>query len=65
MHYYHYAYYYKKNNKINYKINGWNIYDPVMEFSRQGVTEENDLGLRYCYINKNFSICTTYPENLI
>ena len=36
-----------------------------MEFSRQGVTEDNDLGLRYCNINKNFSICSTYPEFLI
>ena len=45
--------------------NGWNIYDPIMEFSRQGVTEENDLKLRYCYINKDFSVCPTYPKFLI
>ena len=56
-------------NRVNFQnkniTNGWNIYDPQMEFSRQGVTEDNDLGLRYCDINKNFSICTTYPEFLI
>ncbi len=45
--------------------NGWNIYDPVMEFSRQGVTEDNDLGLRYCYVNKDFSMCPSYPKFLI
>ena len=45
--------------------NGWNIYDPIMEFSRQGVTEENNLGLRYCYVNKDFGICPTYPRFLI
>ena len=57
---------YNKENFQNKNVtNGWNIYDPVMEFSRQGVTEDNDLHLRYCYINKNFSICTTYPEFLI
>ena len=56
-------------NRFNFQskniTNGWNIYDPVMEFSRQGVTEENDLGLRYCYVNKDFGICPTYPRFLI
>ena len=59
----------KKYNKIRFQgkniTNGWKIYDPIIEFSRQGVTEDNDLGLRYCYINKNFQICSTYPEFLI
>ena len=39
--------------------------DPIIEFSRQGVTEENNLGLRYSYVNKNFKICPTYPEFLV
>jgi len=59
----------KKYNEMKFKgkniTNGWKIYDPIIEFSRQGVTEDNDLGLRYCYINKNFQICPTYPEFLI
>ena len=59
----------KKYNRIKFQnkniTNGWKIYDPIIEFSRQGVTEDNDLGLRYCYINKNFEICETYPEFLI
>ena len=59
----------KKYNEMKFKgkniTNGWKIYDPIIEFSRQGVTEDNDLGLRYCYINKNFQICSTYPEFLI
>ena len=45
--------------------NGWNMYDPVIEFSRQGVTEDNNLGLRYSYVNENFKICPTYPEFLV
>ena len=56
-------------NKANFKdkniTNGWYIYDPIKEFSRQGVTETNDLGLRYCRINRNFEICPTYPQFLI
>ena len=56
-------------NEANFRdkniTNGWNIYDPVMEFSRQGVTEENELGLRYCYVNKDFSMCPSYPKFLI
>jgi len=56
-------------NKANFKsqniTNGWDIYDPVIEFSRQGVTKVNDLGLRYCYVNRNFEMCSTYPQFLI
>jgi hypothetical protein len=56
-------------NQANFQgkniTNGWNVYDPMMEFCRQGVTEDNDLGLRYCYINKDFSVCPTYPKFLV
>jgi len=52
-----------KKEKNHY--NGWDIYDPIREFSRQGVTEDNNLGLRFCYVNKNFSLCDSYPEFLI
>ena len=51
----------KKNNYFN----GWSIYDPISEFSREGVTEDNNLGLRFCYANKDFKLCETYPEFLI
>ena len=59
----------KKYNQIKFQgknvTNGWNIYNPEIEFSRQGVTEDNDLGLRYCHVNKNFKMCATYPEFLV
>ena len=45
--------------------NGWDIYDPIREFSRQGVTEDNNLGLRYTDVNKKFALCESYPEFLI
>lgn len=46
-------------------FNGWNIYDPIKEYQRQGITEKNDLNLRYCYANKCFQLCATYPRVLI
>jgi myotubularin-related protein 1/2 len=58
------AYHNEIKKEKNY-FNGWNIYDPIREFSRQGVTEDNNLGLRFCYANKNFKLCETYPEFLI
>ena len=45
--------------------NGWDIYDPIREFTRQGVSEDNNLGLRFCNVNKDFSLCESYPEFLI
>jgi len=59
----------KLYNEANFKgkncTNGWYMYDPVIEFSRQGVTEDNNLGLRYSNVNENFKICPTYPEFLV
>ena len=45
--------------------NGWDIYDPIREFTRQGVSEDNNLGLRFSNVNKDFSLCESYPEFLI
>ena len=58
------AYHNEIKKEKNY-FNGWNIYDPIREFSRQGVTEDNNLGLRFCYANSKFKLCETYPEFLI
>ena len=58
---------YKKVNFNNPKnlIDGWTIFDPVTEYSRMGVTPENNLGLRYCLANKDYSLCATYPKIFI
>ena len=60
--FYHYAYYYKKNNKINYKLNGWNIYDIEIEFCRQNLNFE-----KYIFTDENihYNLCKTYPKKLI
>ena len=57
--------YHNEIKKEKNYFNGWSIYDPIREFSRQGVTEDNNLGLRFCYVNKDFKLCETYPEFLI
>ena len=57
--------YHNAIKKEKHYFNGWSIYDPVREFSREGVTEDNNLGLRFCYANKDFKLCETYPEFLI
>ena len=57
--------YHNEIKKEKSYFNGWSIYDPIREFSREGVTEDNNLGLRFCYANKNFKLCETYPEFLI
>lgn len=48
-----------------YYFNGWDLYDPIKEFKRQGVTEVNVLNLRFCNANKEFKLCATYPRFLI
>ena len=57
--------YHNEIKKEKNYFNGWAIYDPIREFSREGVTEDNNLGLRFCYANKDFKLCETYPEFLI
>ena len=57
--------YHNEIKKEKNYFNGWGLYDPIREFSREGVTEDNNLGLRFCYANKDFKLCETYPEFLI
>lgn len=40
-------------------IDGWNVYDPHKEFSRQGALIG---GWRLSSVNKGYKICKTYPE---
>jgi len=64
---------YRKNNPLYNKENfedGWNIYNPEEEYSRQGVTnldyevDKNKL-FRKTKLNENYSLCPTYPKFLI
>ncbi|XP_075691994.1 myotubularin isoform X2 [Rhinoderma darwinii] len=42
--------------------NGWDIYDPVEEFRRQGLPNNN---WRLTFINKMYEFCDTYPPLLM
>ena len=62
--YYRYAQFYKviQNKKnIHYKKDGWNLYDPVKEYLRQGI------GGNFCvsHINEKYELCETYPNILM
>lgn len=46
-------------------FNGWHLYNPLQEYHRQGITEDNDLNLRFCNANQNFILCPTYPRLLV
>lgn len=61
--YYEYAFFFKNNNQINYKVNGWTIYDLQIECLRMGIGSNDKY--RLTEINKDFALCETYPPFLI
>ena len=67
------AYEYRKNHPIYKKPNfedGWNLYNPEREYSRQGIKNldyqisRNKL-FRKTNLNENYSLCESYPKFLI
>lgn len=47
-------------------VDGWTIYDPKQEYLRQGMMfNDENFPLKFSDLNKNFSLCSTYPEFLI
>ena len=62
-----YAKFYKyiqDQKNIKYKRNGWNIYDPLTEYRRQGVDFSNK---KFClsFLNDKYELCETYPNILV
>lgn len=52
-------------NSLEFKTNGWDIYDARAEFRRQGISEKlPDLGWRITAINKDYTFSPTYPAVL-
>ncbi|XP_040179734.1 myotubularin isoform X2 [Rana temporaria] len=49
-------------NEERFPTNGWNVYDPMAEFQRQGLPNNN---WRLTFINKDFELCDTYPRHLM
>ena len=64
--YFHYAYYYyneyTKKKKDSLGINGWLIYDPILEYKNQEIDIENEFRI---LDNKNYTYCSTYPKEVI
>ena len=65
--FYKYAQLYKINQdkkNIQYKVDGWKIYDPICEYLRQGV-EFSDTKFCFSNLNNNYELCETYPNTLV
>ncbi|XP_048039980.1 myotubularin isoform X2 [Megalobrama amblycephala] len=45
-----------------YEENGWNVYEPMEEYRRQGLPNSE---WRVTFINKNYELCDTYPTILV
>jgi myotubularin-related protein 1/2 len=46
-------------------VDGWKIYDPISEYKRQGIQfDDSEYKLRMINLNKNFTLCPTYPQIL-
>ena len=65
--FYRYARYYKEvqvKKNFKYEKDGWNIYNPFNEYTRQGVEFSDD---KFCLssINNNYELCETYPNILV
>lgn len=50
--------------EIEQKFRGWEIYDVIKEFIRQGINIENDHNIRKID-NKKGEVCLTYPSQLL
>ncbi|KAI1082369.1 phosphatases II [Whalleya microplaca] len=52
--------------KVEKPFNGWEIYDPRVEFRRQGISSKSvDRGWRISQINKDYGFSPTYPGVLV
>ena len=65
--YYKYAFLYNarsKENKIQYPIDGWKLYDAWNEYKRQKVPVDMEC-FRPSQLNKQYKLCETYPSFML
>jgi hypothetical protein len=70
---YMFAWSYKLKVPLPAHLDGWNVYDPLMEFVRQGISTtpltspENtqSMALRVSWVNENYTLCASYPRVLV
>lgn len=61
-----YAFDYKANAlEQNILDNGWSIYDPIAEYTRQGLIMEDEKHWRVSAVNQDYKYCLSYPNILI
>ncbi|KAI3405269.2 YMR1 [Candida oxycetoniae] len=65
-----YAYSYVPNNiEQNLQVKGWDLYDPIEEYTRLGLLRRdghnNKLFWKLTNINENYKFCTSYPKVMI
>lgn len=62
--YFSFAQAYKSNHES--LGDGWHIYEPFEEYERQGLNlRDKSCKFKLFELNKNYSLCSTYPEILI
>lgn len=62
---FNFVYKYRLNQDPNNE-EGWNIFNPKKEFIRQGLDFTNSqIRLKEANLNKNFGLCSTYPDYLV
>ena len=54
-----YLFSFKYREYYEMMVDGWKLYDPVEEYSRQGVMTDNPK-LSFTNVNKKFALCPTY-----
>lgn len=52
-------------NKLEAGFNSWDIYQPIAEFERQGISFNDKSVWRETSINEKFQFCSTYPKVLV
>lgn len=61
-----YAFDYKPNTlEQNLETKGWDIYDAISEYKRQGLITENESYWRISRINDDYKYCLSYPSILV
>jgi len=43
-------------------VDGWQLYDKMREFARQGVTDKE---WQFCNLNQTYAYCDSYPQLIV
>lgn len=68
-----FAFYYRLRVPLPPALDGWNVYDPLSEFKRQGIAtipllppaSQQSTELRLSWANENYTLCSSYPRVLV